>query len=70
MATGVAEAALVMQASPQQPPRTHPQPRPKPVVVGVLDRQYAAPTPRRGFVLPDVREIPRRAVAGPWEAGW
>jgi hypothetical protein len=61
---------LVMQASPQQPPRSQPQPRPKPVVVGLVRRDDAMPYRRRAFVLPDVREIPRRAVAGPWEAGW
>jgi hypothetical protein len=59
-----------MQASPQQPATPRPQPRPKPVVVGVVRRPDVAPVRRRAFVLPDVREIPRRAAAGPWEAGW
>jgi hypothetical protein len=60
-----------MQATPHQPPRTQPQPRPKPIVVGVVARSLdLSPQQPRAFVLPDVREIPRRAVAGPWEAGW
>jgi hypothetical protein len=33
-------------------------------------RPAVTQAPRRGFVVPDVREIPRRPVAGPWEAGW
>jgi len=60
-----------MQATSHQPPRTQRQPRPKPIVVGVVARGLdLSPQRRRAFVLPDVREIPRRAVAGPWEAGW
>lgn len=59
-----------MQASQPQPPAPQPSQRPKPVVVGIARRTDSAPERRRGFVLPDVREIPRRAVAGPWEAGW
>jgi hypothetical protein len=59
----------VMQ-SPRPQPTTHePPPRPKPVPV--VARPPAAPTGRRHtFGIPDVREIPRRTVAGPWEAGW
>jgi hypothetical protein len=59
-----------MQSAQPQPPQRHSQPRPKPTVVGVVRRLDASQTRRRGFALPDVREIPRRAVAGPWEAGW
>jgi hypothetical protein len=58
-----------MQA-PRQQPTTRTQPRPKPIVVGYARPSADMPTRRRAFVLPDVREIPRRAVAGPWEAGW
>ena len=57
--------------SPRQPPTTpRNQPRPKPIVVGYARPTDAAPARRRAFVLPDVREIPRRPVAGPWESGW
>jgi hypothetical protein len=59
-----------MQAPRHQPPTPRTQPRPKPIVVGYARPAGPAPTRRRAFVLPDVREIPRRAVAGPWEAGW
>jgi hypothetical protein len=59
-----------MQAPRQQPTTQRTQPRPKPVVVGHARPADAVPARRRTFVLPDVREIPRRAVAGPWEAGW
>jgi hypothetical protein len=59
-----------MQFPRQQPTTSQPQPRPKPVVVGVVRRPPVDQTRRRAFVLPDVREIPRRPAAGPWEAGW
>jgi hypothetical protein len=39
-------------------------------VVGYARPAGVAPARRRTFGLPEVREIPRRAVAGPWEAGW
>jgi hypothetical protein len=62
--------AAGMQFPRQQPTTDQTQPRPKPVVVGSARPAAAVPPRRRAFVLPDVREIPRRAVAGPWESGW
>ena len=59
-----------MQAPRQQPTTQRTQPRIKPVVIGYARPADVVPTRRRAFVLPDVREIPRRAVEGPWEAGW
>jgi hypothetical protein len=58
-----------------QPPRSQPTPppplpRPKRVVPAASRRPAAAAVRRHAFAIPDVREIPRRAVAGPWEAGW
>jgi hypothetical protein len=59
-----------MQSAQSQPSQRQSQPRPKPIVVGAVRHADATPTRRRAFALPDVREIPRRAIAGPWEAGW
>jgi hypothetical protein len=59
-----------MQAPRQPPTPPQTQPRLKPIVVGYARRADVAPARRRAFVLPDVREIPRRPVAGPWESGW
>jgi hypothetical protein len=59
-----------MQSPRHQPTTPRMQPRPKPIVVGYARPAAAVASRRRAFVLPDVREIPRRAVAGPWEAGW
>jgi hypothetical protein len=59
-----------MQDSQHPPTPQQPRPRPKPIVVGHARPADVAPARRRAFGLPDVREIPRRAVAGPWEAGW
>ncbi|HEY6696125.1 MAG TPA: hypothetical protein VI006_24955 [Solirubrobacteraceae bacterium] len=47
-----------------------PPPRPKPAAQAAAPRPAAAPARRRAFGLPEVREIPRRAAGGPWEAGW
>ena len=56
-----------------------PAPRPQPRIVPLQPRRKPAvrTIPREAdvvrrhrFGLPDVREIPRRAAAGPWEAGW
>lgn len=59
-----------MQSPRPHPTTEQPLPRPKPVVPAAAQRPAAAPVPRHAFDIPDVREIPRRAVAGPWEAGW
>ena len=58
----------VMQSPRSQPPT--PPPRPKPVVPAVAQPAAVATVRRHTFRIPDVREIPRRTVAGPWEAGW
>jgi hypothetical protein len=57
-----------MQSQRPQPPTTKPVPRRKRVVTAAVQRPDAER--RHAFRIPDVREIPRRAVAGPWEAGW
>jgi hypothetical protein len=58
-----------MQSPRPQPTTTQPLPRPKRVVTAAVPRPVVA-VRRHAFGIPDVREIPRRAVAGPWEAGW
>jgi hypothetical protein len=60
----------VMQSPRPQPPTRRPPPRPKPVVPAVAQPAAVATVRRHTFRIPDVREIPRRTVAGPWEAGW
>jgi hypothetical protein len=59
----------VMPSPRPQPMTQRPLPRPKPVVPAAAKPRVAKTRPHT-FGIPDVREIPRRAVAGPWEAGW
>lgn len=59
-----------MQSPHPQPTTQQPLSRPEPVVPAAAQRPAAAAVPRHLFDIPDVREIPRQAVAGPWEAGW
>lgn len=59
-----------MQSPRPQSTTQQPLPRPKPVVPAAAQRPAAATVRQHAFGIPDVREIPRRAVAGPWEAGW
>jgi hypothetical protein len=47
-----------------------PPPRTKPVVRIAAPRRDGVRARPHTFCLPEVREIPRRAAAGPWEAGW
>jgi hypothetical protein len=47
-----------------------PQSRRKPVEPARAPRRAISPTRPHTFCLPEVREIPRRAAGGPWEAGW
>lgn len=56
--------------SPRPQPTTKAPPRPKRVVTAAVQRPVVATVRQHAFGIPDVREIPRRAVAGPWEAGW
>jgi hypothetical protein len=56
--------------SPRPQTTTQPLPRPNPAVTAAARRPVVATVKRHAFGIPDVREIPRRAVAGPWEAGW
>ena len=51
---------------------TRPASRPRTKPAAHADQRRRAPTPARphAFGLPEVREIPRRATGGPWEAGW
>jgi hypothetical protein len=57
-----------MQVPRQQPAK--PRPARRKVVVPAAVRRPVTPVQRHAFGLPEVREIPRRSVAGPWEAGW
>jgi hypothetical protein len=62
---------LRTMATPTQQPITPPPPRGKLVAASAAARREpAAPLRRHMFGLPEVREIPRRAAGGPWEAGW
>jgi hypothetical protein len=47
-----------------------PQPRPKPAAQAPAPRRAATAVRPHTFSMPEVREIPRRAAGGPWEAGW
>jgi len=47
-----------------------PQPRPKPAAPARAPRRAGSPMRPHAFCMPEVREIPRRAAAGPWESGW
>ena len=58
----------VMQSPRPQPPTRRPPPRPKPVVRAPGKPPAVTTVRRHTFRMPDVREIPRRTLAGPWEA--
>jgi len=57
-----------MPAPRPQPRIVPPHSRRKPAVRAI--RRDADAVRRHRFGLPDVREMPRRAAGGPWEAGW
>jgi hypothetical protein len=59
-----------MQSTRRQPTTPQPHPRRKATAPAVVHRRAVTAARQRAFVLPDVREIPRRTAAGPWEAGW
>jgi hypothetical protein len=62
---------LAPMQSPRPQPTTHqPLPRPRPAEPAGAHRHVVTTVQRHTFGIPDVREIPRPAVAGPWEAGW